>query len=213
MSLLLYCVALETAADTSVHGVGDAAVRSEIQSVLRFFFSEIERADLAGLEIATAAREVHRVVSDLFSKGAVLPFRYPTIVEDSAELAKLAEERGGAFREFLLRVAGKVQMDIRLTLAAAPDEAEPSSGREYMEARVRRQALLMAAAQTCREAALSPEWRNQQAGENIRCQALIERVEVISFLERMRTLELPGGVKAVVTGPWPPAGFWEGDPR
>ena len=225
MPLLVYGVALQEAADTQVKGVGGAAVRSAIEDGLRFFYSEAT-PQTKSPEIVTAAQQVHAVISDIFSRGPVLPFRYPTVVANEAEIAELAKTRGDAFREFFERVGSNVQMDIRLTLVnnneGNPDPINTgqagahtgaTSGRAYLEARARRQALISAAAETCRQAARSADWRIQQRNENIRCQALISRVEVLSFLERMHTLELPGEVKAAVSGPWPPAGFWEDEPR
>lgn len=220
MPLLLYCVALETAPDTDVSGVGGAVVRGRIESALKFFYSKAT-SDSATRDVVAAAQTVHRVVSDIFARTAVLPFQYPTLVADEREMAKLALDRGKDFRTFLERVGSKVQMDIRLTLAS---EAHPvstqagrvdqtGSGTQYLHARAHRQATLYAAAETCRLAAGSNGFRSNHRGENIRCQVLMERVEVVSFLERMRTLELPGGVKAAVSGPWPPAGFWEDEPR
>jgi hypothetical protein len=163
------------------------------------------------------------VVSDIFARSPVLPFQYPTVLADESQVGKLAAERGGAFLEYFQRVGTRVQMDIRLTLsegsaeypdppATAAGPASPRSGRAYLDGRAQRQATISAAAEKCRQTANPADWRIQQRGENIRCQALMERVEVLSFLERMRTLELPGTVKAAISGPWPPAGFWENEP-
>jgi Gas vesicle synthesis protein GvpL/GvpF len=212
MPFLLYCVAPESVTESSLSGVGGAGVRSAAQSGLRFFYSDIRGGEPLSHDVVTAAQQVHAVVSDIFSRCPVLPFRYPTIVTDENEIAKLASERGDAFRGFLERVRGKVQMDVRITLNAADSGSSvPESGRAYLEGKAQRQASLSAAAETCRQASDSADWRIQQQGENIRCQALVSRVEVVSFLDRMRALELPDGVKAVVSGPWPPAGFWTDD--
>lgn len=223
MPLLLYCVAPEGVPDTNVGGVRGAAVRGTIEKGLKFFYSEAPGDTPWPKDIVAEARQVHAVVSDIFSRSAVLPFRYPTVVAEEAEIRHLADSRGGRFRDFLARVEGKVQMDIRLSGATdqpagrPPDDREligqlgANAGRAYLEARAGRQALFSAAAEKCRQAAGSADWRIQRQGENIRCQALISRVEVVSFFERMRALELPGGVTAAVSGPWTPAGFWEDD--
>jgi hypothetical protein len=229
MPVLLYCVAPETAADTRVNGVGGAAVSSVAVNHLRFFFSEVPAEPVSSRDVVASARDVHAVVSDIFSRTAVLPFRYPTLIADEAELVELANSRGAGFREFLNRVGSRVQMDVRLTLdrvtpsdnqGAGEDGCTPpaggqrsETGRAYLEGRAKCQAQLSTAAESCRQAAHSAEWRIQQRGENIRCQALISRVEVLSFFERMRALKLPDGVKAAVSGPWPPASFWEDEPR
>ncbi len=227
MPLLLYCVAPSTAEDTAVSGVGGAAVRSKVEAGLKFFYSETESASMTSHDVVAAAQAVHAVVSDVFSRAPVLPFQYPTVLADEHEIAKLAEDRGVAFREFLKLVGSKVQMDVRLTITddvasgrgnPHPPAREggrvgqPTTGTAYLQARAERQASLSAAAETCRLAAHPADWRVLPKNENIRCQALIERVEVLSFLERMRTLELPAGVRAAISGPWPPAAFWD-EPR
>jgi hypothetical protein len=223
MPLLLYCVAPESASDANVSGVGGAAVRSVVEEGLRFFYSEATAQTKSSRDVATAAQQVHAVISDIFSRGAVLPFQYPTVVSDVGEIERIAGERGKRFREFLERTGDKVQMDIRLEMGSAGDAGNPpnegpmasqlSPGRAYLAGRARCQALLSDAAEKCRVAAHSADWRSQQHGQNIRCQALISRVEVLSFQQRMRTLELPEGVKAAGSGPWPPTGFWEDEPR
>jgi len=212
MPLLLYCVAPESAIETTVKGVGGAPVRRLKHGELNFFYSDISGDGPDSSDIAKAAEQVHAVVSDIFTRSAVLPFRYPTVVAGDNELARLAEERGAAFREYLERVAGKVQMDVRLTGSSIRGQRS-AGGRAYLEGRAKCQAQLSDAAERCRQAVDSAEWRIQQRGENIRCQALISQVEVISFFERMRALKLPDGVKAAVSGPWPPAGFWDDEPR
>ena len=213
MPFLLYCVAPESTEETSVKGVGGAAVRSSKLSGLKFFFSEIATGHLS-CDIVTAAKQVHAVVSDIFSHGPVLPFRYPTSLANEVELAELASTRGSAFRQYFQRVGSKVQMDVRLTTGpSAADETPTETGRGYLEGRARCQARLSAAAEKCRQVADSADWRSYRSAENIRCQALISRVEVVSFYERMRALKLPEGVEAAVSGPWPPAGFWEDEPR
>lgn len=224
MPLLLYCVASETAPDTTVKGVGGAAVCSRIERGLKFFYSEVAANGAATRDVVDAAQAVHRVISDIFKNSSVLPFRYPTLVTDELEITQLAADRGDAFCRFLERVTSKVQMDIRLTLTTegvsnvenarpASKEPQPATGTTYLQARAHRQATLSAAAETCRLAAGSNDLRVRDLGENSRCQVLIERVEVISFLERMRTLELPDGVSAAVSGPWPPTGFWDDELR
>lgn len=210
MPLLLYCVAPETSPETSVTGVGGEAVLNTVARGLKFYYSEAVAEAMSSRDVVTAAQAVHAVVSDIFLNGPVLPFKYPTVVADLDEIARLASDRGDAYGRFLERVGSRVQMDVRLTLESEGPPAA-TSGRAYLQGRARRQATLSAAAERCRLAAASAEWRTQTNAENIRCQALMERVEVLSFLERMRTLGLPDGVKAAVSGPWPPAGFWDNE--
>jgi hypothetical protein len=215
MPLLLYCVAPERVGETHVQGVGEARVTSVENGGLRYFVSDMQGA-VPTAEVARAARAVFNVVNDVFSRGPVLPFRYPTVAESVAELEKLAADRGKEFEAFLGRIGSKVQMDVRLT-SGEPENSSTSlakaPGREYLEKRARRHAGLASAAEKCRQQADSAEWRVEEKHANLICHALVERVQVISFQERMSRLDLPFGIKGVVSGPWPPAAFWEEKPR
>lgn len=207
--------------------------------------SPIEREATATADLVKSAREVHAVVMDAFAHGPVLPFRYPTLVEDEAELEKLAQERGEAFAHFLNWVGPRVQMDVRLSMVegetkgpsiiaaktgppplgttntsatppkqnqlgwAIPDQ----SGTQYLMEKARRKSALQGAAEKCRQTAVSADWRVEEREKILICHVLLERVEVVSFQERMSRLELPDGVKGVVSGPWPPAAFWEDKSR
>lgn len=205
MSLLLYCVALESVGETGNRGVGGSVVQSHVHGALRYFVSWLPAENMP--PVAMAAREVLAVVNDVFSRGPVLPFRYPTVLQQQAELVNLAAERGESFADFLRYVGMRVQMDVRLTVGK-PDDP-PSSGRAYLASRIQAKDRLRQASEQCRQLAEVGDWRAVQRGGNLVCHALIGRDEVISFQERMRRLDLPGGMKAIVSGPWPPAGFWE----
>lgn len=220
MSLLLYCVAPASVGECEVQGVGGALVRTVESGGLRYFLSEAFEGTGT---IETAAREVHGVIQDVFLRGPVLPFRYPTLLKDDMEMANLAEERGAAFAQFLARVGSRVQMDVRLmrTPSGGPASAAnfgntalgpgtaSNAGREYLAERGRWKALLDGASERCRNLAEASAWRAEERAGGMVCHALIDRHEVISFQDRMRRLDLPEGVEAVVSGPWPPAGFWE----
>ena len=208
MPLLLYCVAPENAPATSSPGVGGAAVASETLQHLRWFYSD-SRAS-SSVPVIDAARQFNAVLQDIFSRNPVLPFRYPTTLPSHAELEKLAAGRAAAFRVFLDRIGHKAQIDIRLSVKDAPTAA--NSGTGYLHSRAARRSALLAAAQICRETAMAADFKVTERGENFRCAALFPRPEVVSWLQRMRTLELPDGVQAVVSGPWPPTAFWEDDP-
>ncbi|MGH9523436.1 MAG: GvpL/GvpF family gas vesicle protein, partial [Terriglobales bacterium] len=127
MSLLLYCVAPEAVGETGARGVGGSAVGSEVRDGLRYFLSE---ANEGSTDLAVAAREVLGVIQDVFSRGPVLPFRYPTILKDELELNKLAAERGTAFAQFLAWVGQRVQMDVRIMReeTKGPSAAAAKSG-------------------------------------------------------------------------------------
>lgn len=232
--LLLYCVGVKEPDGVSVNGVCGARVRSIAHGGLQFYVSEVEREAMAAADVAKSAREVHAVVKDAFARGPVLPFRFATMLENETELENLAAERGREYADFLNWIGSRVQMDVRLSLRedaidektkvpstpdanagprplgmTSPQGTAKGKGEEYLRQKAWRKSALRQAAEKCRQAAGSAEWRLEERDKILICHVLMERVEVVSFQEGMSSLELPAGVQGVVSGPWPPAGFWE----
>src|SRR3954454_10654478 len=78
-------------------------------------------------------------VADLSTNGAVLPFRFGTVVDDQETLTTLVVDRQAEWRERLGAVRDKVEMVIHAdgTTAPAPT-TPPQTGREYVMSRVAR---------------------------------------------------------------------------
>lgn len=207
MPLLLYFVAPEQAPDFAAKGVGDAAVQYAAAEGLRCYYSEFAATENA----ATAALQFHRVIQQALHRGPVIPFRYPTVVRNADALREPLVQRGARFRAHLADHAGHVQMEVRLRLTAQtrPQPQTVSSGAAYLRQRAEAMRVLDRAAETCRESAPALEWRRRDSGDMVRCYFLVDRTQSAAFPDRLRAIQLPEQVTAIVSGPWPPMEFLE----
>jgi hypothetical protein len=148
----------------------------------------------------------------VFAQTAIIPFRFPTIVESEAVLKEFVESRSAEYQSALHRLRDKVQMDVRIIMAK-PDRAEtsPRSGKAYLEQR----SALNRRAQSILEEfrrvshSVAEGWSQAAAPGGIRGFALIGRSSLPIFLERIAKVPIPAGMSARVTGPWPPSEFIE----
>ena len=165
-----------------------------------------------------------RVVERIMVDRAVLPMRFGTKLPDEGALRQSLAAREEEFVATLARVRGRVEVGVR---AMRPLGAEPAagelrpeplarvatSGREYLEAKLRNgrlvereaaavhEPLARLAVEVSRQAARAPE-------ELLRASYLIDRPVLARFrgaVERLQR-EHPG-VAILCTGPWPPYSF------
>lgn len=209
MPLLLYCVADAGTSLNGQTGVAGSSVERLKHSDFAVFYSQSSTAD-AWLQtpIKDAARQFHKVHHSLFLSSPIVPFRFPTILESEVELREHLNQHAAEYQELLCRFADMVQMDIAFTRPPAP---VAGSGTEYLRERQRLAGSLEQAAAQLRLAAgtLVQDWRRRSVFTGLRCFALLERKRVDQFNERIKSVSLPPGVSARVSGPWPVAEFLE----
>ncbi len=162
----------------------------------------------------------HRVVHTFFQAGAVVPFRFPTTLADTAALSAWLQSNAVAVERELERLTGMVQMELHVTAEqdSAKKDSTPSGGREYLEARRDAQSALREAAAAARQrvAGLAVEWRERETRAGLRCYALVARGQEREFAARIEKIDGSGALdlgaavrvaRVRVTGPWPPAEF------
>src|SRR5205814_74838 len=76
------------------------------------------------------------MVARLSATGALLPFRFGTVVEDREALEGLVAEREAEWLERLGAVRNKVEMVVHAERPATPAPDPPLTGREYVMSRV-----------------------------------------------------------------------------
>src|SRR5215469_5270279 len=141
MALLLYCVADSFAPLNSQTGVRGSAVSASEQSGVKVFYSENTAPEVWLQEpLRSSAKQFHGVQQELFRAGAIIPFRFPTILESGDKLREHLDLRSTEYKSLLRRFANRVQMDLTLTHATGP--AASSSGRDYLRQRQTRGRLL-----------------------------------------------------------------------
>ena len=210
MALLLYCVADSLAQLNSQTGVTGSAVSAWEHSGVKVFYSENATPDLWLREpLHSSARQFHGVQQELFRAGAIIPFRFPTILESCDKLREHLDLRSTEYKSLLCRFANRVQMELGLTHATAPSAS--SSGLDYLRERQRRGRLVnhFAADLHALLTPLAKDWRQRSVSNGLCCFALIEREQVPEFNERMKTISVPSALSARITGPWPVAEFLE----
>ena len=213
MPLLAYCMMEAAAAvEKPSSGVGGIRLQDLQESALRCFFSRFEsREALTRIPAAESALAFHGVIQALFRQAILISFRFPTLAEDEAELRRWLREGAPRFSEALARLRGTVQMEIHLRPAEHPQaNPAPASGREYLRQKQARAAALSGTAEEFMRAtrAWVLDWRQRQAGAEIRCYALVPRQSVAAFQSAAQAVSgsLPG---TRLSGPWPPAEFLE----
>lgn len=208
MAILLYCVAETNVSLHAPSGVPNSPVSRLDHSALAIFYSENESSDAwLRAPLSSSATEFHRVQEELFRAGPIIPFRFPTILDNKDELQKHLEERSETYEGLLHRFADCVQMDISLAHTTAA--STPASGAAYLRERQSRTRTLEDFAKNLR-AVLLPlitDWRERSVKNGLRCFALVARKQVQEFNERLKAVSVPRDITARVSGPWPVAEF------
>ncbi|HYL96891.1 MAG TPA: GvpL/GvpF family gas vesicle protein [Terriglobales bacterium] len=213
MPLLAYCI-MEASAATEMPSTGVAGARvEELQEFgLRCCFSRFETGEhLSRVPAVESAYGFHQVLQALFRQAAIIPFRFPTLLENVDKLRQHLRERAPQYIEALSRLRHMAQMEIHIGTNQAREKAsQAASGREYLQQRQARAAELKATAERFNRAtrAWVVEWRERQTDGGMRCYALLRRDAVSSFQQAAQALsESQPGTR--LSGPWPPAEFLE----
>jgi hypothetical protein len=197
--------------DLPLRGANGEPVRWIDVAALRCFFSDFSSllANQPAPEILTA---FNRVLRAIFSRTTIIPFRFPTVVENESVLTQFLESRSSDFRSALHRLHNKVQMDVRLILEPAlASEPAPQSGKNYLENRRARHQEIQSVLDKFRYAtdSVAENWVQRDTPSGARAFALVDRSVLPSFLEKVGSVLTPAGISARVTGPWPPSEFVE----
>jgi hypothetical protein len=205
-----YCVAeQQSQIDLSIRGVEGAPVNSIDAGVLRCFLSDCSgrTADELRPEMVTA---FNRVLQRIFSQTAIIPFRFPTIVESEEVLRHFVDSRCAEYAHALERLRNKVQLDVRITLKPgnAP-ETSLQSGRSYLDEKRGRYQQAQSTLEEFRRVSDScgVEWIERDTSSGIRAFALVDRYSLPVFLKKIARVITPADISARVTGPWPPSEF------
>lgn len=216
MPILAYCIVEANPTLTlPASGVRGIAVQTLSHGGMQCLFSKFEPDDLVGQAlIREAALEFNRVLQDLLRQGAVVPFRFPTILSDENELAAFLAQHAAEYESALRRLRDTVQMEVRLDWRTPPAaHGEQQSGAEYLRGRRAQHRQMQRAAAQLRAAvgACIRDWRLRESGNGVRCYALIARDELNRFLSQVKGVVVPPEYVARVTGPWPATEFLKED--
>jgi hypothetical protein len=212
MPVLPYCMIEKGSATAPQVGVSGAAVELLALDRITCFYSQL--AELPGDQesVRLQALQFHEVVRHIFSQTAVVPFRFPTMLDDSEELCAYLREHAAEFEKKLHRLGGYVQMELRIRFEGASGQA--TSGREYLQARSAGARVLEHAAAEARRTAgdLVHGWKQQADAIGVRCYFLVRRADVDAFVRQTSNLSLGKGLNSRVSGPWPATEFLDEQP-
>ena len=205
--VLAYCAFLHRPELTlPTQGVNSAPVQELVNGNLRLLWSSVEWPFDYSV-VQQNAVEFHRVVSHMFSQGAVLPFRLLSVFDDAQALIEFVEARKTDFVADLERLRNLVQMEC--VIYFSPQAATGLSGKDYLE----RKAEVLRGAEGYAErvrsvlSGISQGVRTRESKNGIRIFVLVERGQEHSFRSRVRDLPIPERLARRTSGPWPPSEF------
>ena len=204
MSLLAYCIVLDDGA-TKFPSEGVMGWRIELiaQSGLVALCSEMERGAISAGNFQQAALEFHRVVQAVFASKAIIPFRFPTWLTAEEMRAHLRQE-SVQYKDFLVKHADHVQMEIRIQAEAAT-LTSAASGTEHLQARAARLRNVKDQAEQIKNvvADMAMAWRGRETPDGMRLYALVSKRSIEGFREKLNS------VPVRISGPWPATEFFE----
>jgi hypothetical protein len=192
----------------------DAAVQSREMLGVRVYWSDIEDpgASLGEAEsLKKAALQFHQVLREVLAVTTPIPFRFPTLLENSEGMEQHLAPEQELYRAALERVAEAVQYEIVGTweAEAQADLATPVSGREYLKRRQEVTGRIQEVEEKLKSVTADSvrEWRSRQERKTHRWFALVPRVSREKFLASLRTAGGSVGIRLRLSGPWPPSEF------
>jgi hypothetical protein len=190
-------------------GVQGESVRAIAASGLQCVVSDFQKEDGAQKTLREAALEFHRILQNGLRKSAIIPFSFPTILEDEAAVAEHVREQAQEYKTVLSRLRGTVQMEISFTSGETAPIAGGGTGTEYLRTRQALYSRLRKASEAVRTAAngLLRGWRERDSPGGLRGFYLIGDGKIDAFGDKVRAADLPEGVQLRVSGPWPATEF------
>ncbi len=211
MSILLYCVAAKSGLPQAGTGVAGLPVLcSECDNAVAFYSKGVSAEAWAGAPLRESARQFHRVLQRIFENKAIIPFRFPTLMENDEELAAHLRENLTSYSELLQRFHNSAQMEAVISYSdASRPSAAISSGTEYLRAKQERSEKLQSVVAQLQRLAggIVGEWRDRSIQNTVRAFALLDRGSVPEFKDKLRAFAVPAGLTVRVTGPWPVTEF------
>jgi len=193
--------------------------------------ARLERLD----ELAVVARAHHAVVAAVAALTVVAPFRLATIYQHEHRVCELLRDRHQRFEALLDRLAGTVELGVKLYMEDSPPAPAPAaaggSGRAYLrqlsQRHRRRDTEWQHAASTAERVdttlgahaldrnhhRLQPAHLSGVSGRNVLNAAyLVSTARVSEFAElASRLAKDEPAMRVEVTGPWAPYSFAEPD--
>jgi len=202
--ILAYCVTERSPQRSDLRGVADQTVQQLDFQGLVILYSDFSTARTLNQDDAL---RFHSVLRSVFDHQALIPFRFPTFVEDEASLQSHLREKHSKYSADLGRLRESVQMEVRISRKR--EEKAARSGKEYLQAKLQQSRSLQEAVRAIRDsvADIVPESKERPTEHGLRLFALTKRSDAAAFRERILKSPPGAGFTIAVSGPWPPAEF------
>ena len=204
--ILPYCIVADSEVIAPASGVRHMAVEELACNHLRCFYSTLaQRPESFTQEDALL---FYATVRAVFEKVAVIPFRFPTVLESKQQLAEFVQKKAEDYATALQKLRNFVQMEVRV--APASGARGPSiSGADYMAQRLKHKQTLESAGAAARTsvAGMYVSWLQHETREGLRCYALVARKDAPQFEEKLKSFTAGAEVQVLVSGPWPATEF------
>lgn len=189
-------------------GVRGAAVREIAAGRLRVLWSEVEWP-FEPAAMQTNAVEFHQVVSHVFARVAVAPFRLLTVFDNRQALEAFVAGHAHHFAADLDRLREFVQMECVLYLIGERQPTDPVLRANYLERKAELLRTIQQSAAQVKEAllAISPEIRIREVKSGSRLFALVRRGAEDEFRSIVEGVHIPEPVSRRTSGPWPASEF------
>lgn len=219
MGLYLYCIGgADHPVPEGVRGIGGAPVSAVDLDGLVGWISSMDAVPGPSLD---RVREHNEVVERACAERTALPLRFGQWFSGESALAAELHDRRSALEDGLRRVAGALEMGVRvLDPEHRDDPPDRSTGRAYLEALALRGASATAARERGRAVAgelrewLGPlvrEERVRPLGTSAGLVAvayLVDRHDIGTYTSRAEDFAAHhGDLSFLFSGPWPPYGF------
>jgi len=212
MSWLVYCL-VESSSSLVVPqpGVGGASIEAVSTAGLSCLVSPFDAADPVGrASVRDAALDFHRTLKHILRQVALVPFRFPTLMESQTEISNFLHQREAEYANALSRLRTVVQMEI-LVSSRSPSSApaSKSSGAEYLRLRKAEHDAMQSEVSRLQSGleGLVAGWRCRETGKGTRCYALVDRLQLEAFAKQAAGMQLSSRCDARLTGPWPATEF------
>jgi hypothetical protein len=203
-------------------GVGDAPLRLVPAGPFSVLAAPAAPAAVRAPDAATLLG-YRDTVDAVHAARTTVPLRFGTTAASRAEVQPLLAPHREALRAHLERFENRVEVGVRLQLAASPsstpaaEAAQAASGRAYLEARrdehaqrADQEEAVVAAYRTAIETACVEGTRDRRTvddGPVLSLAFLVPRSRADAVCERLKGVESPHVREAHVVGPWAPYAF------
>ena len=207
MALVPYCIFLTDEVEVPPTGIQGSLVSLLTEDDLSVTYSEIsEPQQLSGDHLQGAALDFHNTVHAIFAHRAVIPFRFPTLLNER-ELRQHLRSQAVPYRNFLREHANEVQMEVRLWPFNSARPKPATSGTEYMERLVADEARMLTWGAIPSGLPGARDWRTRRSRDLIRLFALVDRKYLEEFRTKIKERFPAGNIRMRVSGPWPATEF------